>query len=222
MAEYKWSYSSATTFEKCPKNYHHVYVLKDVKTDNNSEHLIYGNQVHKAAEHYVRDGVPLPEKFKEFQGALDKVSQIPGEKYCEYKLGLTRDLKPTGFFSDDVWWRGAIDLLIIDNDKKQATIIDYKTGKNSQYADTRQLSLLGVAVFKHFPEVQTIKAGLVFLVCKDLVREQYGVDMIDDMFEEWSSIIHRMDSAYESGVFNAVPNFSCRFCPVKSCAHNGK
>ena len=217
-----WSYSSATTFEKCPKQYHHLYVLKDVKNDSNSEVLLYGNAVHKAAEMFMRHGEPLPEKFSQFQPTLERLAQIPGDKYCEYKVGLTRDLKPTGFFSDDVWWRGAIDLLVIDNEKKLATVIDYKTGKSSQYADTRQLSLLSVAVFKHFPEIETIKAGLVFLVCKDLVREHYGVDMVDDLFEEWSALTKRMDAAHESGTFNAVPNFSCRFCPVKSCAHNGR
>lgn len=58
-----WSYSAATTFEKCPKQYFHLYVAKDVKTDNNSPVLLYGNEVHKAAELYVRDNVPLPEKF---------------------------------------------------------------------------------------------------------------------------------------------------------------
>lgn len=222
MSEFKWSYSSATTFEKCPKQYYHLYVAKDVKSDSNSEVLLYGNAVHKAAELYVREGVELPAKFSEFKPTLDRLIAIPGEKHCELKVGLTKNLEPTGFFADDVWWRGAIDLLIIDKEKQLATVVDYKTGKNSQYADTRQLGLLSLAVFKHFPEVQKVKAGLVFLVCKDLVRAQFGVDMVDELFEEWESIIHRMDRAYSSGTFNAVPNFSCRFCPVSSCAHNGK
>tara|TARA_R110000751_G_scaffold114157_1_gene213521 strand:- start:1297 stop:1968 length:672 start_codon:yes stop_codon:yes gene_type:complete len=217
-----WSYSAATTFEKCPKHYYHIYVAKDVKTDPNQKHFLYGNEVHKAAELYVRDGVPLPEKFNMFQSILDKVKQIPGVKYCEYKIGLTKDLKKTGFFGDDVWWRGVIDLLVVDEDKKLATIIDYKTGKSSQYADTRQLSLMGVGVFKHFPEVETIKAALMFLVSKELIKEEYKVEKVDEMFEEWGKMIHRIDNAYDSNVFNAVPNFGCRWCPVASCAHNGK
>lgn len=223
MAKYTWSYSSATTFEKCPKQYYHLYVAKDVKNDiSKSEHIIYGNQVHKAAEHYVRDGVPLPNKFKEFEKTLDRLKAIPGEKLCEVKLGLTRDLKPTGFFADDVWWRGAVDLLIVDEDSGLATVIDYKTGKSSAYADTRQLSLLSIAVFKHYPNIQRIKAGLIFLVCKDLVKEQFHIDMVDDLYEEWGSIIHRIETAYDSGVFNAVPNFTCKSCPVVSCAHKNK
>ena len=41
MAELKtWSYSSATTFEKCPKQYYHLYVAKDIKQDPNTEHFL--------------------------------------------------------------------------------------------------------------------------------------------------------------------------------------
>ena len=223
MAKLKtWSYSAATTFEKCPKQYYHLYVAKDVKTDPNQQHFLYGNEVHKAAELYVRDGVALPGKFDMFQSILDKVKQIPGDKYCEHKIGLTKDLEPTGFFDDNVWWRGVIDLLIIDKDKKLATVIDYKTGKSSQYADTRQLSLMGVGVFKHFPDVDNIKSALMFLVSKELIKEDYNSKKVDDMFEEWGKMIHRIDTAYETDVFNAVPNFGCRWCPVASCSHNGK
>jgi len=131
MAKFTWSYSSATTFEKCPKQYYHLYVAKDIKQDPNQKHFLYGNEVHKAAEEYVRDGVPLPGKFEEFQKPLDMLKRIPGEKLCELKLGLTKDLEPCEFFGDNVWWRGAIDLLILDKESKTATVIDYKTGKKS-------------------------------------------------------------------------------------------
>jgi hypothetical protein len=224
MAELKtWSYSAATTFEQCPKKYFHLYVAKDVKQDSNSEVLLYGNEVHKACELYIGKGKALPAKFAQFQGVLDKLKAIPGEKLPEYKLGMTKDLKPTGFFDNDVWWRGVADLLILDRDKGLATVIDYKTGKNSERADTRQLSLLSTAIFKHFPEIKIIKAGLVFLVAKDLIKEQYHVDNIDDLWVEWDNLIKRIDAAYESDVFNPSPNFLCRnYCPVTQCSHCGK
>ena len=121
-----------------------------------------------------------------------------------------------------MWWRGVLDLLIIDKEKKLATVIDYKTGKSSQYADTRQLSLMGVGVFKHFPEIENIKSALMFLVSKELIKEDYSIKKVDEMFEEWGKMIHRINTAYDTDVFNAVPNFGCRWCPVLSCAHNGK
>ena len=224
MAELKtWSYSAATTFEQCPKKYFHLYVAKDVKTDNDSPVLKYGNEVHKACELYIKKGTPLPEQFSQFQGVLDKLKMIPGEKLPEYKLGLTKELKATGFFDGDVWWRGVADLLILDRDKGLATVIDYKTGKSSERADTRQLSLLSIAIFKHFPEIKVVKAGLVFLVAKDLIKEQYHTDNVDELWVEWDNLIKRIDAAYESNVFNPSPNFLCRnYCPVTQCAHCGK
>ena len=224
MAEFKtWSYSAATTYEQCARKYYHLYVAKDVKQDSNSEVLLYGNAVHKAAEEYIGKGKPLPEKFEQFQKTLDKLKQIPGDKLCEHKLGLTKDLKPCGFFDNNVWWRGVADLLILDRDKGVATSVDYKTGKSSEKADTRQLSLLSIAIFKHFPEIKTIKAGLIFLVAKDLVKDEHHVDNIDDLWSEWVPLIKRIEASYESGVFNAQPNYLCKnYCPVKSCPHNGK
>ena len=224
MAELKtWSYSAATTFEQCPKKYFHLYVAKDVKTDNDSPVLKYGNEVHKACELYIKNGTPLPEQFSQFQGVLDKLKLIPGDKLPEYKLGLTKDLKATGFFDNNVWWRGVADLLILDRDKGLATVIDYKTGKSSERADTRQLSLLSIAIFKHFPEIKVVKAGLVFLVAKDLIKEQYHTDNVDELWVEWDNLIKRIDAAYASNVFNPSPNFLCRnYCPVSQCAHCGK
>jgi len=102
-------------------------------------------------------------------------------------------------------------------------VIDYKTGKSSERADTRQLSLLSIAIFKHFPEIKVIKAGLVFLVAKDLIKEQYHTDNVDDLWVEWDNLIKRIDAAYESNVFNPSPNFLCRnYCPVTQCSHCGK
>jgi len=224
MAELKtWSYSAATTYEQCPLKYKHVYILKDIKTDNNSEALVFGNKVHKACELYISKNVPLPPEFEHYQATLERLKQIKGEKHCELKLGLTKDLQPCGFFDSNVYWRGAIDLLIIDKDKGTATIIDYKTNKNSDRADPRQLSLLSFAVFKHYPEVTTIKAGLVFLVAKDIVKDAHHVDNIDDLWEEWTPLLKRMETSYETGVFNPNPNFLCKnWCPVNSCAHCGK
>ena len=51
-----WSYSSLKTFEQCPKKYYHLKVAKDVK-DKGSSAMFYGNEVHKAAEQYMKEGL---------------------------------------------------------------------------------------------------------------------------------------------------------------------
>ena len=124
-------------------------------------------------------------------------------------MGLTKEFEPVGFKDKNVWFRGIADLLIIDGDA--AMIVDYKTGKSSQYADTKQLELLSLLTFKHFPHVQSIKAGLLFNNAQETA------------WSRWLPEIQRLEAAMTNNVWNARPNFTCRkFCHVKDCEHNGK
>jgi hypothetical protein len=84
-----WSYSSIKTFEQCPKKYYHLKVLKDVK-DSGNEATIYGQEVHKACEDYVKDGVEIPEKFAYVRKVVERIAQQEGEKHTEMKMGLKR------------------------------------------------------------------------------------------------------------------------------------
>ena len=121
---------------------------------------------------YVKNDVAIPEKYAEVCKPVHRVKEMKGEKHCELRLGMTKELEPCKFFADNVWWRGVIDLLIVNGDKGK--IIDYKTGKNSKYADIKQLDLFTVAAFTHFPDLTEIKAGLLFLVTNDFITKSYN------------------------------------------------
>lgn len=219
--KYTWSYSSLDLFKQCPQKYYRLRVLKDVK-DPPAEHLNYGLAVHKAAEDYIGKGVPIPEKYVAIlKTSLDRLNAMEGEKHCELRLGLTQGLEPCGFFDPDVWWRGVADLIIIKDDS--AYVVDYKTGKSSKYADTKQLELLSLAVFKHFPQVKKIKGGLLFVVANDLIKANYEQDKARVYWTKWLEDTGRLEAAITNDVWNAKPNFTCRqYCPVHDCQHNGK
>jgi hypothetical protein len=217
---YTWSYSSISLFQQCPRKYYHMRVAKDI-VEPPQAHLDYGKVVHKAAEDYIGAGTPIPPQYAFIQEHLDPLKDLPGEKYCEYEMGLTKDFKPCAFKAEDAWFRGIADLLIINGDK--ARIIDYKTGKSSQYADTKQLELLALLVFKHFPQVKTIKCGLMFLVAQDLVRAEFNAEQQPEAWQKWLPEIERLEKSYESDMWNPKPNFTCRkFCAVVDCEHNGR
>lgn len=220
MTKYTWSYSSLDLFNQCPHKYYRLRVIKDI-VEPESEAMRYGTEVHKAAEEFIRDGKPVPDKFAFMRELLEPVRRINGKHLCEYKIGLTRDLEPCEFFSKDVWWRGIPDFLAVDGEK--ATILDYKTGKSAKYADTKQLDLLALAIFKHFPEVQRIKAGLLFVVAGDFVKTRYTRAEHEKTWVKWLTDTNRLEKALEVDVWNPKPNFSCKgWCPVKDCIHNGK
>jgi hypothetical protein len=220
MSNYTWSYSSISLFQQCPRKYYRLRVAKDI-VEPVQEHLLYGSAVHKAAEEYIKNDVELPEKFKFIQPHLDILKSLPGEKLCEYEMGLTKEFEPCAFKAPNVWMRGIADLLIINGAK--ARIIDYKTGKSSRYADTKQLELLSLLVFKHFPQVKEIKAGLVFVVAEDLVRAEYTEEEQKTIWSKWIPELSRLEKSYEVNVWNPKPNFTCKnYCSVLDCEHNGK
>jgi len=218
--KYTWSYSSISLFQQCPRKYYRLRVVKDI-VEPPAEHLAYGTAVHEAAENYVCNDKALDPRYEFMRPVLDGLKQLPGLKLCEYEMGLTKDFEPCGFKDPNVWFRGIADLLIIDG--SHAKLIDYKTGKKSQYADTKQLELLALLVFKHFPHVQSIRAGLVFVVAEDLVRAEFTAEVQEQAWQRWIPEIQRLEKAMETEVWNARPNFTCRkFCPVVDCEHNGK
>ena len=195
-------------------------VAKDVK-EPETEAILYGKRVHEAAEFYISKGTPLPAPFEQFRDVLDMLKDMPGDKLCEYKMGLTSDLQACGFFDENVWFRGVADLVVINGEV--ARVIDYKTGKSSEYADVKQLELMALAIFKHFPKVRKVKAGLAFLVCNDFVKAKYEKKDAPLTWLKWIQETDRLQASHDNNVWNPKPNFTCRkYCLVTSCEHNGK
>ena len=216
-----WSFSRIKAFEQCPKQFYHEKVLKQypfIQTDA----MIYGNQFHKACEDYIGKGEPIPERFMYIKDALDKLNQRKGVKICEQRLGVTANLEPCTFGARNVWFRGIVDLAILDEDSGIGWIIDYKTGKSAKYADKGQLELMALAIFAHYPKITSIRAGLLFVVANKLVKETYEVVDRANLWEKWASNYATMEKAFEADVWNPRPSGLCkRHCPVTECAHNG-
>lgn len=214
-----WSYSSIKTFDQCPKKYYHLKVAKDVK-DEPGEAADYGTAVHLAAEEFIRDGKPIPEKFAFMRPILEPLAAKKGEKFCELRLGVTKaswGYDPCGFFDKEVWYRGIVDLLILDGDK--AWMIDYKTGKNAKYADMKQLDLMAGALFVKFPELQVIKSGLAYVVSNEFPKKTHYREHMDEYLSVFEPQLDQLDTAMENGVFNAKSSGLCPWCPVTSCEH---
>ena len=217
-----WSFSRLKSFETCPKQFYHVTVLGEypvVQTDA----MTYGTAMHKAAEDYIKENKPLPDEFMYVKGTLDELLGIRGTKLTEQRLGLTRDLKPCGFKDKDVWFRGIVDLAIVDTLGERAWIVDYKTGKSAKYADKGQLELMALSIFKKFPDVKHINAALLFVVCNEMIEAEYKIENSFDLWGKWLKKYARMEKAYETDVWNPRPSGLCyHHCPVLECVHNGR
>lgn len=217
-----WSYSGLKKFKTCPKQYYEVKVAQNFKEPEFTEATRYGKSFHSAAEEYVRDGTPLPEHFAYAKQHLDMLRNIPGGKYCEYEMALTKDLVPCGFTDPNAWCRGIADLLIVNEEKRVARVVDYKTGKSAKYADPAQLELMALMVFKHFPNIRVVKGGLLFVVANDFRRATYEIENEKTYWRTWMQDVGRLEQAHKTGVWNPNPSGLCRrHCVVASCPHNG-
>ena len=117
-------------------------------------------------------------------------------------MGLTEDLEPCDFFDRRVWFRGIADLIIVDILAGVAWVIDYKTGRSSKYADKGQLELMALSVFKHYPQVTKVKAGLLFVIAGSLIKETYEIDSESILWEKWLAKYAKMKIAFDKEVWN--------------------
>jgi len=80
-----------------------------------------------------------------------------------------------------------------------------------------------MALFKHFPNIETVRGGLVFVVCDELVKEEYEHTVASSLWTKWLTDYSRMEKAQEKNVWNANQSGLCkRHCVVTECVYNGR
>ena len=216
-----FSHSSLKDFQNCPRKYYEVKVLEKYPREE-TEATAYGTQLHEQCELHIRDGRPLDQNFRFLQPVLDKLKAMPGRKYPEYEMALTKDLRVCNFHAPDRWVRGIADLIIVDDDNLTARVFDYKSGSD-KYPDTSQLELMALMIFKHFPHIRSVSGGLL-VVLKNSVRKcKVELDMQDKMWWKYREEVARIEQAHATGVWNPKQSGLCRkWCPVLDCSFNGR
>ncbi len=218
MPHVSWSHTALKDYENCARKYHEVRVLKKFPFEE-TEASRYGNNLHKAAELYVKDGTPLPPEFDFIKPVVDSLMSLPGRKLAEYKMTLDANLNPVSWFDKKAWVRGIADFLSIDDDNLTAYVADYKTGSN-KYPDREQLRLMAMMVFAHFPHLRRVKSMLLFVVKNDAVKDQMMVAEAESEWWRYRERIGKIESSLESGVWNPNKNPLCGYCPCTSCEFN--
>lgn len=221
-SSFSWSFSRLKAFEDCPRRYYETTVLKNKWPEERSEQLSWGDAVHKAMADALRNNKPLPLAYVMYQPWVDKVARTKGELLVEdqCRWAITREFKPTTWFSKAVWARSMADAVKVNDDV--ALIVDWKTGK-SRNADTVQLEMMALVAFCQFPGVQKIRADFVWLQ-----EDEHTPIVVDreEAADKWAEImprVERLRDATEENLFPPKPGNFCRsWCPVKSCEYNGK
>lgn len=209
----KWSYSGLKDYVNCPRQYYEVKVAKNF-IKRPTQQMLYGTAVHKALEDYVGEGKPLEKNYERYQPMLDALLTIEGERLPEYRMALNTNLEPCTWGAEDYWVRGIVDLLVLGGDT--AYIVDYKTG-SAKYPDVNQLKLMSLMTYAHFPKVEHIKAGLLFVAHNTFINEVYHRDQSEDLWKDFLPDLERLKLSYDNDKWPENPTPLCGWCPVTTC-----
>jgi hypothetical protein len=216
-----WSYSALKAFETCARQYHEMSVLKNYPWEEGEQQL-YGREMHKAAENYINRRTPLPKQFAYMQDVLDTLLKKKGIKLAEQKLAMNHKLEPCKWMAKDVWVRAVVDFLILNEEDGIAWAVDWKTG-NSKYADKDQLDVMSLAIFEHYPAIQTVKSALVFVISDGFIKHNRARMETEPLWWDYRNRVAKIDKAHTSGVWNPSQSGLCKkHCAVTSCEFNGR
>jgi hypothetical protein len=215
----KWSFSALEDFKGCPFRYNAVKVLKQYPFQE-TDATRYGVEVHLAFEERLRDGKPLPENLQKYEHYIETIEGIGGDVYVEYEMGLREDKTPCEFMAKDVWCRGIADVLVVKGNK--AYVLDWKTG-SAKYPKPKQLELMALMTFAHFPEVTQVSGVLVFIHHDAAPKKKYKRSKMADMWEAWDHDVDSLKFSFSSDSWPPKPNALCRkWCVVEHCQFNGR
>jgi predicted RecB family nuclease len=205
-----WTYSALEKFETCPRQYYHVRVARDV-VEPPTEHTIWGEKVHAALEARVLTQTPLPESMQQWEPIAAQLAGMPGEKLTEHKLAVDEAFQPAEWNS--CWSRGIADLIVKQDGK--ALVVDHKTGKRKP---TEQLALYAGFVFAHFPDVDEIQTGFIWLKEKKIDKQTYRRVDVPSIWQQFLPRVRKLRTAEAQDTWQAKPSGLCKgWCPVKHC-----
>lgn len=213
------SHSSLQQFRTCPRQYYHARVLKDLPFTTN-EAAAWGTEVHKALELRLLEGQKLPTNMVQYEKYAAAVEAIPGERFCEHKMGMKADLSPCDFFDKDGWFRGVVDVLIVNRAEGTAHAIDWKLGKRVQ--DDEQAKLMAALIMSNFPEIVEVKTAWLYLAIKEGKKKSYTRDSHDFLLRRARTTISDIVWAGKNNSWPQNPSGLCgKYCGVTSCRYNG-
>ena len=209
------TFTNLNTFKAvCEHQAYRRYIKKDQPYVETPE-MKWGNEVHTAFEHRLSNArKPLPENMRQWDNFA-----TPFDKYnvlTEVKMGMTDRARSTGFFDNDVWFRGKADAAIING--KTAYIIDWKSG-GSKYEDPFELETNALLLKIKFPELTKVVGSYAWLK-ENRMSKQYDLSRFKETFLEIKRLMELIAEKRVSGEWVKRKSGLCGFCSVSDCEHH--
>lgn len=175
---------------------------------------------------FVEKHYPNLKSFRRRMGVFEENHPI-ADIEPELKLAITRDYRPTGFFSDDAYFRGVIDLPI-SLTNEDAVVLDHKRGGSPAYGlKYHQAQLTTYHLLYHFGHrrVRGIQSGIHFMEAGAVVMGKYTPgQQIQDLLPQWldAKIETAVQNVIEAEAFYPVKGTACTYCKFKPLCRAGK
>lgn len=160
-----WSFSGLLQFEKCPygTKLGRIDRVPRPNYDEDPDHpLTRGSRIHGYAEDYIQGKVAPDPVPKDLRGFVEELRQYramfeEGRVLVEQPWAFDKDWGETDWFAKDCWCRVKCDV-VVQWDPKNATIVDWKTGKKmgKEVAHTQQAQIYAIAAFLKYPDLERV------------------------------------------------------------------
>jgi hypothetical protein len=230
---------------ECPKKYELIRAKKIIPPQPSAAGD-EGSRVHALIEDYFKTGVMDPElvKYKRLLetfyakgGEAEKefaFKWIPLTETQEKKLKVLK-INPLNehclvqceMDDPDVWFRGILDWVKIDEDNKTAEVADWKTGK---VRPSKQLQLYAWIIFLTYPKIEKVKCTFHWINFNDQLPQWFERKDMDKLFQPFQETLDQIDNCYRTDIWLEIPGDinkyngrgnHCRFCAVddRYCSH---
>lgn len=219
MKPLPWSPSALETFNNCPEQYHHRYVLKDLPPEEDSEEQTYGKRVHEAfADRQRPVRKKLPPDLKAHEPFMEELEAQQGWVYIEHKVALSKSGETCEWSDKNVWCRMIIDYLRVDGKERHARIVDYKTGR--PHRKFTQLAIYALWTFQEFRYVDTIEVMFYWTKDRTTTRNTWTSAQADGLWNGLAGDLQQYREAFRSDVWQMRPGGLCNgWCPVIGCKY---
>jgi hypothetical protein len=215
-----FTYSNLSTYLTCPEQFHRRYVKKDLGPYVQSAAARQGDVVHAALEARVGAGRPLPAELAAWERFA---SPFDGRgARVELKLAVDQHGKGCGFWDDQAWLRGKLDLVVLSADS--AFLLDWKY--------KAYLSKVGA-----YESPFELELHALLLACNEGQRAKvtghYGYETglsraydLSDTKGTWTrvrGIAQDIERDQQAGEWERKRNGLCKaWCDVRDCPNNGR
>lgn len=201
----RWSYSSLSTYEDCPRKWKYGYIEKI--EGKPSAAMARGSRLHQHCEDYLKGTIGvIPWELTKVARALD---QLKGFGAKSEETWLVNSLWEPVEDPDQAWVKSIIDVHYLES-STVLQIIDFKSGR--EYPEHRdQLELYGIKGLKMFPKAKRAEYKALYLDTGHTSNEGAIIrDMLPHKIDKWA---RRAIKIWEDKEFKATPSKkACGWC----------